>query len=295
MIHIEDVPMLRGRKSCELRVYFKCIRQEEVLTDTPLNSQGQDRSSVEHLFIVALHNVGRRRVMLLALENVHKHFGGIKAVSGLSLELGEKEIMGLIGPNGSGKTTVFNLITGVYRPDSGSILFNGEPLQGKETSEIVTKGIGRTFQSMAIFPNLTVLENMHVPIRRSGHEAKSRRAIELLELVGLSDLRNELARNLSYGQQKLLEFARASMLEPKIYLLDEPAAGVSPAMREKVKTHIMQMRDLGIAFIIVEHNMRFIMDICDRIVVLSEGLKIAEGRPEEIRADKKVLDAYLGG
>ena len=232
--------------------------------------------------------------MLFAVKNLRKHFGGVKAVQDLSFEIKEGEIIGLIGPNGSGKTTVLNLITKFYKPDSGNVYFNGEELLRMSTDGIIRKGIGRTFQLVSVFPNLTVLENLLVPISRLGSRLDASRASKLLDLVELTDLKNEYAKNLSYGQQRLVEFARALMLNPKLLLLDEPVAGISPSMRKKIKEYIQEMNKGGVTFLIVEHNIRFVMDISHRVIVLNEGRKIAEGKPEKVRRDERVIKAYLG-
>jgi len=240
---------------------------------------------------------------MLLVENITKAFGGIRAVDACSMGVERGSITGLIGPNGSGKTTLFNLITGFYQPDVGRIHFNDKPIHGLPPSRICHQGIGRTFQITRLFWKMTVLENMIVPVRQVGwrtlfsrgvkkHEEK--RALELLNLVGLAGYQDEEARKLSFGQQKLLEFAAVLMADPDLILLDEPAGGVNPVMIEKIIGLVEDLNRQGKTFLVVEHNMRLVMELCQHIVVLDHGQKIAEGKPAAIQNDLLVLEAYLG-
>lgn len=241
---------------------------------------------------------------ILEIESITRRFGGITAVHDCSMSVRQGSITGLIGPNGSGKTTLFNVITGIYPPDAGEVRLKGQRISRLRGSQICNSGLSRTFQITRLFWDLTVLENMIVPIRQIGvgalfgagiysHEAE--RAVALLERVGLDHLKDQPARKLSFGQQKLLEFAAILMADPEIVLLDEPAGGVNPTMIRFIMTLIRTLNDQqGITFLIVEHNMGLVMELCDNIVVLNYGEKIAEGTPGEIQANPLVLDAYLG-
>ena len=240
---------------------------------------------------------------LLRTENLMRRFGGIVAVKACSIKVRKGSITGLIGPNGSGKTTLFNLITNVYKPDRGAVYLYEECITGMPPNRLCHRGLSRTFQITRLFWDLSVLENMVVPVRHVGlrsllgpdvqrHERE--RALQLLRRVGLEHMKDEPARKLSFGQQKLLEFAAVLMSEPELVLLDEPAGGVNPTMIRFITNLIRNLNDEGMTFLIVEHNMSVVMNLCAHIIVLDQGAKIAEGPPHIIQSDPVVLDAYLG-
>jgi ABC-type branched-subunit amino acid transport system ATPase component len=247
--------------------------------------------------------LGRDPSTCLTVSGVSKAFGGIQALTDCSLSVKKGSITALIGPNGSGKTTLFNCITGFYRPDEGEVYVHGTPIVGRTPSDIVHLGLMRTFQVTRIFKGMTVLENMIVPVRQltfrslftaaiKGHERD--RAEDLLEFVGLIGLRDERAGSLSFGQQKLLELAAALMAEPETVMLDEPAGGLNPVMIEKVASHVRELNQRGVTFLIIEHNMGFVMNLCDPVIVMHRGTVIAHGTPDAVRDSELVLDAYLG-
>lgn len=229
----------------------------------------------------------------LSISNLTKSFGGLRAVNNCSFEVEANSIVGIMGPNGSGKTTIFNLISGFYKPDSGTIVFEGEDITDMKTHRIARKGIGRTFQITKVFKKLTVLENLIVSSKLPV-DSSIERASEVLKTTELLRLKDEQAENLSYGQQKLLEFARVLMVEPKLFLLDEPAAGINPILRDKLMNQIKRLRvEDNKTFVIVEHSLNIIKDVCDKVIVLSEGEKIAEGPYNEIIKDEAVLKSYF--
>jgi branched-chain amino acid transport system ATP-binding protein len=249
--------------------------------------------------------------MLLEVSELTKHFGGLAAVNQFDMYVNEGEIAGLIGPNGAGKTTVFNLITGVFPPTRGKVTFDGIDITGKKPHQVAERGIGRTFQLNPLFANFTVLQNVsasfHLHPRSSlldtyFNTATYRRneayileqSLEILRLVGLDKVKDELAKNLPHGYQKMLGIARALAVKPKLLLLDEPIAGMNPDEIDFTMTAIRKTQQQGVTFVVVEHNMR-IMDLCDQVVVISFGHKITEGLPEEVRKNKEVIQAYFGG
>ena len=243
---------------------------------------------------------------ILQVTNLSKRFGGLTAVAGLSFEVHEGEILGLIGPNGAGKSTTFNLIAGAHSADAGEIRFAGQGIRGLAPHEIAARGVMRTFQHNRPFDGMTVLENVLVGAhtrfsrnpfsRRAAREesASRARAAELIEFVGLSELRDAPVERLSFGQGRLLEITRALAGEPKLLLFDEPAAGLTLAEAERIAAVIRGIAERGIAVLLIEHDMRFLLPLAHRVVVLNFGAKIAEGPPERIRADPAVMQAYLG-
>ena len=249
--------------------------------------------------------------VILRIREVSKNFGGLQALSGLDLEVNEKEIVGIIGPNGAGKTTFFNLISGYLSPTKGRIIFNDRDITSLRPDEIAKKGLVRTFQGTSILKNITVLENIivaHQLLFRNGfwsslfntfayrteEKEVERRSISILEYMGLAAVKDELAENLPHGHQRALGVAIAAAADPKLLLLDEPATGMNQMEIDGLMDSIRGLREKGITLMIVEHDMRAIMGISDRIVVLDFGQKIAEGSPEEIQRNEKVIKAYLG-
>ena len=240
---------------------------------------------------------------LLEVRNLTKTFGGIRAVEDCSFSVEPNTITALIGPNGAGKTTVFNMINGLHKPDSGEILFAGERISGLQPHKVTRKGLSRTFQISRQLSDLTVLENLVVQSRRGSlldllkssvlHEERDR-AMELLRFVGIQDLADLAAGKLSYGQKKLMDLAAALMADPKLILLDEPAGGINPALLEVIIDRVQRLRAEGVTFLIVEHNMDVVMNICDPVVVMAYGTVLAKGPPAEIQKNQAVLEAYLG-
>jgi ABC-type branched-subunit amino acid transport system ATPase component len=232
-------------------------------------------------------------VTVLRVEGLRKSFGGVAAVNGVSLALERGRIYGLIGPNGSGKTTLFNCITGLERADAGRVEFQDRRIDGWKPYRIARLGIARTFQVIRVFPELTALENLLV-VTRDDRAAAERRGRELLAFVKLERLRDEFAGNLSYGQQKLLEFVRMLMTDPALILLDEPAAGVNRTLLNDLLQAVGSLRDQGKTVLLVEHDMKVVMGLCETVFVLDHGEKIAEGPPGRIQTDERVIEAYFG-
>lgn len=249
--------------------------------------------------------------MFLEIKGLTKQFGGLMALNQFEMYVNEGEIVGLIGPNGAGKSTLFNLITGVLRPTRGRVIFNGEDITDKKPHIVARRGIGRTFQLNPLFANFTVLQNVstsfHLHPRsnlmdtyfntrtyRRNEAYILEQSLEILKLVGLDKVKDELARNLPHGYQKMLGIARALAVKPRLLLLDEPIAGMNPDEIEFTMTGIRKTRQQGTTIVVVEHNMQM-MGLCDRVVVINFGQKIAEGTPAEVRANKRVIQAYFGG
>ena len=249
---------------------------------------------------------------LLKVDNVSMVFGGLRAVSNLSMHIDEGELIGLIGPNGAGKTTAFNMITGVYTPTEGKVYFNGQQSSGKKSYQVTQMGMARTFQNIRLFSELSVIDNvkiaynMHVTYNladaivrhgkyRSEEEFITRKALDLLKIFHLEEEAHEVAKNLPYGKQRRLEIARALATEPKLLLLDEPAAGMNPQETKELMEMIRWIRkEFNLSILLIEHDMGLVMGVCERIYVLEYGMKIAEGTPEEIKHNKRVIEAYLG-
>ncbi len=250
---------------------------------------------------------------LLETKDLGIQFGGLRALDDVYLTVDEREIIGLIGPNGAGKTTVFNLLTGVYAPTKGAIRFCGKSIIGKKPYQINRLGIARTFQNIRLFKHMSVLDNIKVAMNQNMHytviesmfrlprywkeEARvTEKAKELLRIFEMEDTADQMAANLPYGQQRKLEILRAIASEPKILLLDEPAAGMNPTETRELMETIRRIRDMfGVGILLIEHDMALVMGVCERIYVLDYGTLIASGTPEEIRSDERVIKAYLGG
>lgn len=248
---------------------------------------------------------------LLEIKNLTMQFGGVVALSEVNLHVSKGEIAALIGPNGAGKTTVFNVITGYYKPSQGEVLLDNESMVGLKSYKIAQKGLARTFQNVRLFGDMTALENVMtaadsknkvgllgsmfgVGTSRADETRSHSKAAELLNFMGISHRAGQLARNLPYGDQRRLEIARALALDPKVLLLDEPAAGFNPQEKVELGELVKKIRDAGFAVLLIEHDMSLVMKISDRVSVLDFGLKIAEGDPKEIQNNQKVIDAYLG-
>ena len=250
--------------------------------------------------------------LLLSVQGICKRFGGLDALAGVSFDVRRGCIFGLIGPNGAGKTTLFNVLTGLYRPDAGRISLDGESIAGLAPHRVAHTGIARTFQNIRLFGDMSAVENVMVGRHARTHAgvfgailrdratrdeetAIKARAATLLDYVGLGPQRTRLARHLAYGDQRRLEIARALATDPKLLALDEPAAGMNPTETAALMALLRRIRDDGVTILLIEHDMTLVMNLCDRIAVLDYGEKIAEGRPDAVRDDARVVEAYLGG
>jgi branched-chain amino acid transport system ATP-binding protein len=248
---------------------------------------------------------------ILEARDVCQYFGGLKAVEKVNMKIEEGDIFGVIGPNGAGKTTFFNICSGIFKPTAGEIIFRGEPITGLLTEKIARKGMARTFQNIQLFKFMTVLENVKIGFhirtkttilsallrtKRYKRDEKfaTEMAAEILERVGLSEFRDTLASNLPYGIQRKVEIARALALDPKILLLDEPAAGMNPSETQELSDFVKKLNAGGLTIVVIEHDMKFVMNTCNRILVLNFGQKICEGTPDVVRDDRNVNEAYFG-
>lgn len=232
---------------------------------------------------------------ILEADGLVKRFGGVTAVDGCTFTVERGAITGLIGPNGSGKTTTFNLVTGLERPDAGTVTFDGARIDGSPPYRITRMGLGRSFQVTRVFPEMTVLENMLVSAEQDADlDDCADRAHRLLELIGLVDLRNEFGANLSYGQNKLVEITRVHMRPHGIVLLDEPFAGVNPTLCQQLLVYLRRMRDEGLTYFIIDHEMKLLMDLCEHVLVMDQGRLLMEGPPQTVQDDPRVLAAYFG-